>query len=132
MTHTSLDLAQIAKAYAQAWSSKSPEAVAAFYAPNGQIEINGGPALKGRAAIAEMAAGFYAAYPDLVVHCEELRAAGDHAVFAWSLEGHHAETGSYVRLAGWEEWDLDPEGRVQLSKGWFDAEDERRQIGQAA
>ncbi len=48
---------EFADAYAGAWCSKSPEAVAAFYAADGQIAINRAPALTGRAAIAEMAAG---------------------------------------------------------------------------
>jgi uncharacterized protein (TIGR02246 family) len=52
----SLKLHEIAKNYAAAWSSKSPEAVASFYADDGQISINRGDILKGRDAIVEMAA----------------------------------------------------------------------------
>lgn len=120
---------QIAAAYAAAWSSKSPQAVASFFADDGWITINGGAASQGRAAIAEMAAGFYAEFPDLVVLCDAVRIAGDHAAFFWTLEGHHAETGRFVRTAGWEEWNLDAQMQVTASLGWFDAADYERQIG---
>jgi hypothetical protein len=75
-----------------------------------------------------MAAGFFSEFPDLVVHCDELRVAGDHAVFAWTLEGHHAETKNHVKLSGWEEWDLDGDMKVKSSLGWFDAADYERQV----
>ncbi len=90
----------IAADYARAWSSGSAEAVASFYAADGRISINRGEASVGRAAVTEMAEGFFSEFPDLVVHCDEVRVAGDHAVFAWTLEGHHAETKNYVKLAG--------------------------------
>ena len=116
--------------YAKAWCARSPEAVASFYAPDGQIRINGGDIYKGRAAIAHMAAGFYAAFPDLVVRCDDIRGAGQHAIFAWTLEGHHAETKKFVRVAGWEEWDLDEGLKVKSSLGWFDAAEYQRQIAE--
>lgn len=122
----------LAADYAAAWSAKSPEAVAAFFAEDGQIVINRGDVLKGRPALREMAAGFYAAYPDLVVRCDDIRGAGSHAVFAWTFEGHHAETGNRVVVRGWEEWELDDSGKIASSQGWFDAEDEARQIGAPA
>ena len=128
MTDEAARLRQIANDYAKAWTSKSPQAVVAFYAEDGQISINRGPVLKGRPAIAEMAAGFYAAFPDLVVHCDDIRMAGSHAIFVWTLEGRHSGTGNPVRLGGWEEWELDADLKVKASLGWFDAADEQRQI----
>lgn len=120
--------ADMAAAYSAAWSAQNPAAVASFYAEDGQIQINRGDVLKGRAAIEEMAAGFYAEFPDLVVTCDLCRAAGDHAVFIWTLEGHHSETGHFVRVGGWEEWDLTDDGKVAASKGWFDAAEYDRQV----
>ncbi|MES2000895.1 MAG: nuclear transport factor 2 family protein [Pseudomonadota bacterium] len=111
---------ELGRSYAQAWSSKRPERVAEFYAEDGQIVINNGSPLRGHEAISNMAAGFYAAFPDLIVHCDDFRLAGTHALFAWTLEGHHAETKRRVRIAGWEEWDLDGGGKVLSSRGWFD------------
>ena len=128
MTDDTARLRLLAKDYAKAWTSKSPEAVVSFYAEDGQIIINRGTASKGRPAIAEMAASFYAAFPDLVVHCDDVRGAGSHAIFVWTLEGHHSGTGNLVRLQGWEEWELDADLKVKSSLGWFDAEDEKRQI----
>lgn len=126
---TAQDILQnLARDYALAWSSGEPAAVAAFFAEDGEITINRGETIKGRAAIAEMAAGFYADFPDLEVRCDLMRKAGDHALFVWSLEGHHAETKNHVLVAGWEEWDLDHELKVLSSKGWFDADDYQRQI----
>ena len=62
------DIRDMAERYAKAWSSHSPEAVASFYEENGKISINNGDPIVGRAAIAEMAAGFYSEFPDLVAH----------------------------------------------------------------
>ncbi|WP_171207353.1 MULTISPECIES: ester cyclase [unclassified Ruegeria] len=121
-------LNNLARDYAIAWSSGDPDAVAAFFAEDGQIIINRGDVLKGRAAIVEMALGFYAEFPDLEVRCDMMRWAGNHAIFVWTLEGHHAQTGNHVVTRGWEEWDLTEDGKVQSSLGWFDAEDYQRQI----
>ena len=115
-------------AYAKAWSSNDPEGVASFYAEDGEIRINGGDLIKGRAAVAEMAAGFYAEFPDLVVHCDDCRIAGQNALFSWTLEGHHSETGNYVKVPGWEEWELTDDGLVAVSRGRFDAAEYDRQV----
>jgi len=50
-------------------------------------------------------------------------AAGDHLVYMWALDGTRAATGNAVRVAGWEERDLDASGLITLSRGWFDAAD---------
>jgi uncharacterized protein (TIGR02246 family) len=118
----------MAKAYAKAWSSSDPVGVASFYAEDGVIEINGGDPIAGRAAVAEMAAGFYAEFPDLIVHCDECRAAGQNALFLWTLEGTHSATGKRVKVPGWEEWELDDKGQVARSRGRFDAEEYDRQV----
>jgi uncharacterized protein (TIGR02246 family) len=124
-----VEFSEVAKAYADAWSSKSPEAVASFYAPDGSISINRGETLKGHAAIAEMAAGFFADIPDLVLHCDDVRLAGNHALFLWTFEGHYARTKNAVRISGWEERELDENYKVTSALGWFDAADYQRQIG---
>jgi len=119
----------LARDYAIAWSSGDPDSVASFYAPDGQIIINRGDPHEGRAAIAEMARGFYAEFPDLEVRCDMFRWAGSHAIFVWTLEGHHAETGNHVVTRGWEEWELTSDHKVKSSLGWFDQADYERQIG---
>ncbi len=114
--------------YSAAWSSRSQAAVASFYSADGQIVINGGQPMRGHAAIADMAAGFYAAFPDLIVRCDDFRIAGKHALFLWTLEGHHAETKNFVKVGGWEEWDLDDQSKVKSSLGWFDTVEYEDQI----
>ena len=117
-----------ARAYAAAWTSGDPSAVAGFYSADGQIVINRGTPSRGRAEIEAMAQAFYDDFPDLIVHMDSFRRGGDHAVFKWTLEGHHSGTGNYVKASGWEEWDLNDAGEVQASLGWFDAADYQRQI----
>jgi len=99
-----------------------------FFAQTGEISINRGAALKGRAAVAEMVAGLHTEFSDLELRCDLMRKAGTRAVFVWTLEGHHAQTQNHVRVSGWEEWELDDELQVLSSERWFDAEDYQRQI----
>ncbi|MEM6942809.1 MAG: nuclear transport factor 2 family protein [Pseudomonadota bacterium] len=122
------ELERLGAEYAAAWCSGDPDAVASFYAKNGSITINRGDPIEGRAAVSGMAAGFYAEFPDLKVYCDSIRGAGDHAIFVWTLEGHHSETGHHVLIGGWEEWDLGTDGKVVRSLGWFDAADYDRQV----
>ena len=120
-----------AEDYAAAWSSHNADAVAAFYAEDGQIVINGGSPISGRAAISkDCAQAFYDEFPDLVVHLDVARVAGHHALFLWTLEGTHAETGNAVRISGWEAWELNAKGQVRSSHGYFDATEYQRQIAE--
>ncbi len=123
-----MNIEQIAKDYADAWSSADPEAVVAFYRDDGAITINRGEPIRGRAALLDMVAGFYAEFPGLTVRLEHLRVAGDHVMFGWVLEGQHAETGHVVKVPGWEEWDLDNNLNVIKSLGWYDGADYERQV----
>lgn len=119
---------EMVAAYTAAWNSGEAHRVADFYAPGRGITINRGENQFGRDAMVAMAGGFMAAFPDMKLTCDFTRLAGDHAVFGWTLEGRHAETGNLVRASGWEEWELDDQCRVTNSLGWFDAEDYERQV----
>ena len=66
------ELSNFAQRYAKAWCSQNPESVAAFFAENGSISINNGPLAVGRAAIADVARGFMATFPDMVVTMDKL------------------------------------------------------------
>ena len=121
------DAQALSAAYTEAWNSGRPEAVSAFFAPEGSIVINGGSPWLGRNAVAEMAAGFFADVPDLLLSCDGVRAAGDHVAFLWTFTGTHAGSNNAMRVSGWEEWDLDAAGLIASSRGWFDAEDYDRQ-----
>ena len=129
MTLDPRTLEALARSYTDAWNSGSAEAVARHYAPDGSIVINRGQPWRGRAGVAEMAAGFFADVPDLALTCDGVRAAGDHVVYLWTFTGTHAGSGRLLRVVGWEEWDVDADLLVTASRGWFDAEDYARQTG---
>ena len=128
MTIDHAKVMDIAKAYTAAWNSGSPEAVAAFYAPDGRIVINRGEPWEGRTRVAEMAAGFFTDVPDLSLVCDQLRCAGNHVAYLWTFTGTHSVTKNPLRISGWEEWDLDADLKVKASRGWFDADDYGRQV----
>jgi uncharacterized protein (TIGR02246 family) len=113
----------LAAAYTAAWNSGSPEAVASFYAQDGQIVVNRGAPWSGRKGIADMAAGFFADVPDLRLTCDDVRCAGSHVAYFWTFTGTHSSTGNPLRVVGWEEWDLDDDMKVIASRGWYDADD---------
>ena len=120
---------QIADAYTAAWNSGSADAVAEFYATDAGIVINRGEPWEGRARVAEMAAGFFADVPDLKLVCDGLRCAGNHVVYLWTFTGTHSGSKNALRVSGWEEWDLDADYNVKASRGWYDADDYKRQTG---
>lgn len=118
----------MAKRYAEAWSSGDPEAVASFYEENGRLVINDGEPTVGRVALAEVAQAFYDDFPGLLLHCDLARVAGNNGVFLWTLEGTHSGTGNQVKVGGWEAWRLSDDIRVIESDGRFDAIEYERQI----
>jgi uncharacterized protein (TIGR02246 family) len=127
MTPGDESVRQIADAYTAAWNSGSADAVAMFFAEDGRIVINRGSPWEGRAGVAQMAAGFFADVPDLTLVCDGIRVAGDHVAYLWTFTGTHAGSGRALRVSGWEEWDMDADGKVTASRGWFDADDYARQ-----
>ena len=118
----------MAESYADAWSSGDSARVASHYAEDGAISINDGDLIEGRAAVQQMVEDFYAQIPGLTVHLDAIKTAGSNAVFHWTLEGVHAETGKTMKIAGWEEWELSPDCKVRTSRGRFDAEEYDRQV----
>lgn len=121
-------ISKIAHDYEAAWNSGDPARVAACYSPEGGIVINRGQPWQGRARVAEMAAGFYADVNEMRVILDDLRIAGTHVAFIWTFTGRHAQSGNSLNVKGWEEWDLDADGTIAASSGWFDADDYARQV----
>ncbi|QGX96996.1 DUF1348 family protein [Roseovarius faecimaris] len=119
---------QIAQAHCDAWSSRNPQAVADRYAKDATMSMNHGEPMTSQAEIADMAAGFMADFPDLVLTLDTVLVADRHMVYAWTFEGHHTETGNHVKFSGWEEWDLDENLKVTKSLGWYDGADYERQV----
>ena len=123
-------LLTLAKRYTAAWCSQDPESVAAFFAPDGSLGVNGVPAI-GRSAITEVARGFMTAFPDMVLTMDDLVVSGDHATYHWTLDGHNTGpngTGKRVRISGYEEWQFGDDGLIAQSLGHFDEADYQRQL----
>lgn len=127
-THKARRVEKMAMDHAAAWSEGDADRIAALFAKNGTITVNGGEPHVGRAEISENAKELLATFPGLVVHCHETRHAGDRAVFVWTLEGNHAATGNFVSLPGWHEWELDDDMQVKRCRGFFDGGDFERQV----
>ena len=125
MSHDAKTVEQLAEAYAEAWCSRDPEQVASYYVPGGTIAINGGDAT----AISEVAEAFIAAFPDIEVFMDDVVLRGDGTVeFRWTFTGTSAETGKRVRVPGYEEWTIAPDGLIAESRGHYDQAEYDRQL----
>jgi len=128
-------LPDFAARYAAAWCSQNPASVAAFYAPNGWLSINGGPRAQGRAALTAEAQAFMTAFPDMRVSFDRLVESGDSIQFHWTLTGSYTGpggTGKRVRISGFEEWQIGADGLIAESRGHFDATEYERQLRHGA
>lgn len=124
-------LADFAMRYAAAWSSRNPAKLASFYAETGSLTVNGGAPAIGRAAITATAQGYMTAFPDMVVKLDSVSEEGGHPAFHWTWTGTNTGpggTGKAVRISGYEEWTLGPDGLIVESKGHFDEAEYRRQL----
>ena len=124
---TSYELNDFAARYAEAWCSREPEKVAAFYAKGCSISVNGGPP----SPIIEVARGFMRDFPDMVVTFDKLEPHGKSIAFHWTLIGTNSGprgTGNRVRISGYEVWKIDDASLIAESKGHFDTADYERQL----
>jgi uncharacterized protein (TIGR02246 family) len=124
-------LRDFAEAYTAAWCSQEPARVAAFFAPDGSLTINGGVPRVGRGEIAEAARSFMTSFPDLRVMMDRLESAGERVEYHWTLMGTNTGPGGAghtVRISGFESWRLGADGLIQESQGSFDAHEYERQI----
>jgi predicted ester cyclase len=123
-------LRDFAKRYTAAWCSQNAPSVAAFFAPNGSLSVNGAPNV-GRRAITEVAQRFMTAFPDLQLLMDDIVAQGDHAVYRWTFIGTNTGpggTGHRVRFSGIEEWKFGQDGLIAESQGHFDSAAYQRQL----
>ena len=118
------NLTEFAKRYAKAWCSQNPESVAAFFAENASLTVNGGPPTP----VLEIARGFMRDFPDMTVTFDKLEPRADRTAFHWTLTGTYARTGNHVRISGYELWKIDDAGLIAESSGRFDAEEYERQL----
>ena len=117
--------------YTEAWCSQDASRVAAFFAEDGSLTINGGAPAAGRAAIAASAQGFMTAFPDLVVSMDSIDVERDHVLYRWTLTGTNTGpggTGKAVRISGYEAWTIGADGLIAESKGHFDEVEYQRQL----
>jgi uncharacterized protein (TIGR02246 family) len=127
------ELAQLrdfAKRYTAAWCSRNAASVAACFAPNGSLSVNGAPAV-GRRAITEVAGGFTTAFPDMELLMDDIRIEGDRVVYHWTFLGTNTGpggTGHRVRFSGFEVWKIGEDGLLAESQGHFDSADYQRQL----
>ncbi|HEX6663066.1 MAG TPA: nuclear transport factor 2 family protein [Gaiellaceae bacterium] len=123
--HDQRQIEQLARSYTEAWCSRDPARVAAHYAPGGTIAINGGEP----AEIAEVAQSFIAAFPDIEVFMDDLVLREDGIIeYRWTFTGTSAETGKSVRVPGFEEWTIAPDGLIAESRGHYDQAEYDRQL----
>ena len=124
-------LRDFARRYAAAWCSQDPASVAAHYAPDGSLAINGGPPAVGRAAITEAARGFMIALPDMEVLMDDLVVSDSGIEFHWTFTGTNTGpggTGNRVRISGFEEWMIGDDGLIAESQGHYDQAEYDRQL----
>ena len=125
MAHDRERIEDLARSYTEAWCSRDPARVASHYVPGGRIAINGGEA----AGIAVVADAFVAAFPDIEVFMDDLILREDGVVeYRWTFTGTSAETGKSVRVPGFEEWIIAPDGLIADSRGHFDQAEYDRQL----
>src|SRR5664279_6519199 len=106
MTLAPSQLRAFAERYTAAWCSQDPASIAAYFAPNGSLSVNGVPAV-GRDAIAEVAHGFMTAFPDMLLTALDITTANGHVFYRWMLDGTNTGpggTGKRVRIIGFEKW----------------------------
>ncbi len=123
MNSEATPLHDFALRYTAAWCSQDPAAVAAHFSPEGSLTINGGAPAQGRAAITEAARSFMTDLPDLHLIMDGLQIQGDRAVYHWTLNS----TQRRLRISGFEEWLLGPDGLIAESQGHFDSAEYARQ-----
>lgn len=117
-------LRDFAERYTAAWCRHDPADVASYYAESGSLSVNGGAPAVGREAIALVAEGFMATFPDLEVLMDDLYAHEDRAVYCWTLRGANSgpgSTGNRVEISGFEVWQLGADGLIANSRGYFDS-----------
>ncbi len=121
----------LANDYTAAWCSHDAAAVAKFYAPNGSLKINNGELAVGRVAIAAVVQKYMTDFPDLDLEMEELSLFGGEIVYHWTLSGKNTRpggTGKSIRISGFEEWTVGPDGLIATSRGHYDEAEFQRQL----
>ncbi len=130
MPHDPDQLRDFARRYTAAWCSQQPTRVAAHYAADGRIAVNGAAP----APILEVAGSFMAAFPDMVISMDDVIERADERIeYHWTLDGTNTGpggTGNHVRMSGFETWTIGDNGLVASSVGTFDQAEYERQLAE--
>jgi len=81
-------LRRLAESYTAAWCSQNASRVAGFYSLDSSLRVNAGPTAVGRDAIAGVAQGFMAAFPDLKVIMDDIVVDRDQTVLLLDTRGY--------------------------------------------
>jgi predicted ester cyclase len=125
------ELRDFAERYSAAWCSQDPASVAAFFSLGGSLKVNDLSPATGRAAIAEVARAFMAAFPDLRLGMDDLIIENDRVIYHWTFSGHHAGpggTGNQVRFSGFEDWKFGSDKLIAESLGHFNEREYEHQL----
>lgn len=128
MSISTEDITKVAEGYTAAWCSRSGEKVASFFSEDATSVINKGEPTIGRTAIAEAMGAFFVEVPDLVLQMDDLRCGGNLAIYFWTFEGTHSETGKFIRIPGWQNWVLSDDLLITEADGGYDADEYDRQV----
>jgi predicted ester cyclase len=124
------ELRDFAKRYTVAWCSQNAASVAAFFASDGSLSVNGVPAV-GRPAVTEVAQSFMTAFPDLQLLIDDILIQDGRAIYRWTFLGTNTGpggTGHCVRFSGFEAWRFAADGLIAESQGHFDSATYHRQL----
>ncbi|MCJ7555641.1 MAG: nuclear transport factor 2 family protein [Gammaproteobacteria bacterium] len=123
-------LEMFATHYTAAWNSQDAASVAAFFAEDGTLFVNGTPAV-GREAITGVVQGFMSAFPDLELFLDALEIHAGQVTYHWTFVGTNTGPGGgghTVRFSGYEEWTFAEDDLIASSMGYFDNEEYRSQL----
>ena len=114
------DLSALAQRYTDAWNAHDAAAVAACFSEDGSFAVDSGDPAVGRAAVQSAMQRYFDAYPDSALTMDDVRGAGDRAVYLWTAEITAKATDGTeqnVRFGGWDAWTLSPTGQLRESLG---------------
>ncbi|MBC7894091.1 MAG: nuclear transport factor 2 family protein [Cytophagaceae bacterium] len=125
------ELTDFATRYAAAWSSQSPDRLAAFYADSGVLNVNAGAPAIGRAAVRGTVESFMQGFPDMLVRMDSVVRDESKVTFHWRWTGTNTGpggNGKAVDITGYEEWTFDAMGLIAQSLGHYDEAEYERQM----
>jgi predicted ester cyclase len=130
MPHDPDQLRDFARRYTDAWCSQEATRVAAHYAADGRIAVNGAAP----APILEVAESFMTAFPDMEISMDDVIEREDERIeYHWTLDGTNTGpggTGNRVRMSGFETWTMGDDVLVASSVGTFDQAEYERQLAE--